>query len=763
MQVQKRNNSFESVDFNKITTRLSNLNDSPWVDPIKVAQKVCSSIYDGVSTTELDELSAQISISMSLEHPDYGILASRICISNLHKSTLGDFEKCSEKLFQEKLVSKQYIDIVRKHISRIQEHIDYERDYLFDYFGFKTLTKSYLLQCNGKIIERPQDLWMRVALGIHFDDIESALTTYELISKKYFTHATPTLFNAGSDRPQMSSCFLLEINDDSIAGIYKSLSDCAQISKYAGGIGIHIHKLRATGSNIGKLKNVCTGILPVLRVFNATSRYVNQGGKRPGSVAVYLATDHPDLPKFLELRKNHGDEEERCRDLFYGLWISDLFMKRVRENGMWSFFCPSKINIDLQNLYGEDYENAYILLEERKMYHSQMNAQDLWLAICNAQIETGNPYLLYKDAVNRKTNQQNVGVIKSSNLCTEILQYTSPEETSVCNLASISLPRFVNTESLEFDFDHLHEVVKVITKNLNKVIDINYYPVPEAEFSNKRHRPIGIGVQGLADVYMMLHYPFDSKNASILNMNIFETIYHAALEASCELAKLHGPYETYENSPVHKGILQFDMWEQDENYVFIQNWEHLRNEIKKHGIRNSLLVAPMPTASTSQIMGNNECIEPYTSNIYLRRTLAGEFVVINKHLINHLIQLKLWNTDMKDKIIAHKGSVQHIPEIPEKVKHLYKTAWELSQKCLIDQAADRGKFICQSQSLNLFVAKPSFKILSSMHFYAWNKGLKTGIYYLRTKPAVDPVQFTIAPSLTTSSNSTYNVCETCSA
>ena len=749
MQVEKRNGSFENVDFNKITTRLRNLNNSSNVDPIKVAQKVCNSIYDGVTTKELDELSAQISISLSLEHPDYGDLASRICISNLHKSTSGKYMDCVESLYQSKLVSEKFINNVKKNIDIIEATIDYERDYLFDYFGFKTLMKSYLLQSNGNIIERPQDMWMRVAVGIHEDDIDNVIETYNMLSNKYFTHATPTLFNAGSETPQLSSCFLLEVDDDSITGIFKTLSDCAHISKYAGGIGLHVHKLRAAGSNIGKLKNACTGLLPVLRIFNATSRYVNQGGKRPGSIAIYLSTDHPDLPKFLELRKNHGDEEERCRDLFYGLWISDLFMKRVQENKLWSFFCPSKIGIDLQNMYGEEYEREYERLEKEGLYHNQMKAQDIWLSICNSQIETGTPYLLYKDAINKKSNQKNLGVIKSSNLCTEIVQYTSPEEVSVCNLASIALPTFVTDG--KFDFDKLHAVVKTITTNLNKVIDINFYPVPEAKVSNFKHRPIGIGVQGLADVYMLLKLPFDSTEAATLNSNIFETIYHGALERSCELAEKHGHYESYPGSPVSNGTLQFDMWDTPPS-LYRKDWDALRRKIKQFGVRNSLLIAPMPTASTSQILGNNECIEPYTSNIYLRRTLAGEFVVINKHLINDLLKLKLWNLDMKNKIILHKGSVQNIPEIPESIKALYKTAWELSQKHLIDQAASRGKFVCQSQSLNLFVAKPTFKNLTSMHFYAWNSGLKTGVYYLRTKPAVDAIQFTIKP-----------VCETCSA
>ena len=757
MRVKKRDQNFQQVDFNKITTRISSLNDSRYVDPIKVSQKVCSSLYDGVTTKELDELSSQIAISLATEHPDYGVLAGKICISNLHKSTVSEFGEGVKKLSAHGLVSDDFVANVTNNLHTINNHIDYDRDYLIDYFGLKTLMKSYLMKIDGEIVERPQDLWMRVAVGIHGKDIDAAIETYNLMSNKYFTHATPTLFNAGTNKQQLSSCFLLEMAADSIQGIYKSLRDCAHISQHAGGIGLHIHKLRATGSDIGNMKNACTGIVPVLRVFNATSRYVNQGGKRPGSIAVYLATDHPDLPKFLDLKKNHGDEEQRCRDLFYGIWVSDLFMRRVSENEKWSFFCPSKIGIDLQNIYGDEYEREYTRLENEGLFHSQVNAQEMWLAICNSQIETGNPYLLYKDAINKKTNQKNVGVIKSSNLCTEIVQFTSPSETSVCNLASIGLPSFVK-EGV-YDYKTLHSVTKTITRNLNKIIDINFYPVPEARASNLKHRPIGIGVQGLADVYMLMKVPFDSVSAQYINMRIFETIYHASLDASCELAAEEGHYETCPGSPISDGIFQFNMWDQSNlsEYDYLYDWDLLREKIKKHGVRNSLLLAPMPTASTSQILGNNECMEPYTSNIYLRRTLAGEFVVINKHLINDLLDLGLWDSNMKNMIIANKGSVQNIPSIPESVQELYKTAWELSQKSIIGQSADRGQFICQSQSLNLFVPKPTFKILSSMHFYAWKKGLKTGMYYLRTKPAVDPIQFAINPQMQA------EICETCSA
>lgn len=757
MQVIKRNKCLEKVDFNKITHRIAKIADeisSDTIDPIKVAQKVCQSLYDKVTTKELDELSAEIAVSLSTNHPDYGVLASYISVDNLHKSTKGDFITGARMLRQHGMVSDELYNIACKHEEAIRTIIDYKRDYLFDYFGIKTLLKSYLLKIGSEYVERPQDMIMRVAIGIHGEDMERVKETYDCMSNKYFTHATPTLFNAGTNHPQLSSCYLMEIEDDSISGIYNSLADCAQISKWAGGIGMHVHKLRATGSDIRNSKGSCTGIVPSLRVFNATSRYVNQGGKRPGSIAIYLAVDHPDIFKLLELRKNHGDEEERCRDLFYGVWVSDLFMERVKNNEKWSLFCPSKIRDSLQDMYGDAYTEAYLRLERDGLYVKQVDAQQLWFAICNAQIETGTPYILYKDAINKKSNQKNVGVIKSSNLCTEIVEYTSPTEIAVCNLASIGLPMFVDVSTKTFDFAKLHEIVKIVTVNLNKVIDVNFYPVEKARRSNMRHRPIGIGIQGLADVYMMLGLPFDSIEAATLNEHIFETMYHGALEQSMELAKIHGPYDTFAGSPASSGCLQFDMWEEavsNDRY----DWDAMKNNIRTYGLRNSLLLAPMPTASTSQILGNNECFEPYTSNIYLRRTLAGEFVVVNKHLVRDLLASGLWSSKMKDDIIRHHGSIQNIPEIPSPLKALYKTSWELKQKVLIDQAATRGKFICQSQSMNLFVAEPTIKLLSSMHFYAWSMGLKTGIYYLRTKPASNPIQVSISP-LT-------GGCETCSA
>jgi len=752
MQVIKRDLRFQPVDFNKITNRITKISNeiSNVVDPIKIAQKVCNSLYDNVTTKELDELSAEIAVSLSTEHPDYGVLASHLCTNNLHKNTLGDFLVAMKTLRTHSLVSQELVEIACEYEKEIVEMMDYKRDYLFDYFGTKTLMKSYLIKVGGDIVERPQDMLMRVAIGIHKRDLPRVRETYLYTSKKYFTHATPTLFNAGTDFPQLSSCYLVEMEDDSISGIYNTLSDCAQISKWAGGIGLHVHKLRATGSDIRNSKGVCTGIVPTLRVFNATSRYVNQGGKRPGSIAIYLSVDHPDIFKLMDLRKNHGDEEERCRDLFYGIWVSDLFMERVKNNKKWSLFCPSKIPKGLQDMYGDEYEKTYLQYEEEGLYVKQVDAHKLWYAICNAQIETGNPYLLYKDAINRKSNQSNVGVIKSSNLCTEIVEYTSPDEIAVCNLASIALPMFVKDGT--FDYEELHQIVKIITLNLNRVIDVNFYPVEKAKRSNFRHRPIGVGVQGLADVYMLMGFPFDSQEASKINKQIFETIYHAALERSMELAVEEGVYETFAGSPASKGELQFDLWKQAvDNSRY--DWDKLKTAIIKNGLRNSLLVAPMPTASTSQILGNNECFEPYTSNIYLRRTLAGEFVVINKHLIRDLLALGLWNTTLKDKIVYHNGSVQNLQEIPQNIKNMYKTSWELKQKVLIDQAVERGKFICQSQSMNLFVPRPTIKILSSMHFYSWSEGLKTGIYYLRTQPASNPVKISISP----------DICETCSA
>jgi ribonucleoside-diphosphate reductase alpha chain len=754
MQVTKRNGEKEIVSFDKITQRIRLLADkiSPEIDPIRVAQKVCNSLYDNVTTSELDELSAEISISLCTENTAYGTLAAHLCVNNLHKTTSESFVDTITKLYKAKKVTQQVYEVACEHKDVLHDAIDYDKDYLFDYFGIKTLQKSYLLKIGKTIVERPQSMWMRVSLGIHGKDIQSAIETYKHMSNMCFTHATPTLFNAGTDHPQMSSCFLMELEDDSINGIYKSLQECAQISKYAGGIGMHIHKLRATGSDIRNVKNACTGIVPSLRVFNATSRYVNQSGHRPGSIAIYLSVDHADIYKFLDLKKNHGDEEERCRDLFYGAWIPDLFMRRVKEDGMWSLFCPNKVGYKLENVYGEEYEALYEQLERDQKYVRQVKAQHLWFAICNSQIETGTPYIVYKDAVNRKSNQQNVGIIKSSNLCTEIVEYTSPDEIAVCNLASISLPSFI-TEDLQYDHNKLHDVVKVITTNLNRIIDVNFYPVEKARVSNMRHRPIGIGVQGLADVYMRMRLPFDSKEAAKLNMDIFETIYHASMERSMELAIKEGVYNTFEGSPVSQGTFQFDMWGEHEYKCGSgrYDWDALKEKVKKHGVRNSLLVAPMPTASTSQILGNNECIEPYTSNIYLRRTLAGEFVVVNKHLIKDLTLSGLWNESLKNQIISHNGSIQNIDIIPHDLKQLYKTAWEIKQRNLIDQAADRGMYVCQSQSLNLFVARPDLRTLSSMHFHGWSRGLKTGMYYLRTTPASEPVKVSLRPE-----------CESCS-
>jgi len=755
MQVTKRNGNKEAVSFDKITRRIQKISAeiSSTIDPVRITQKVCNSLYDNVTTTELDELSAEIAISLSTIDPHYGTLAAHLCVNNLHKATSASFSDTIERLHDNNKVTTALRDVVRAHRARIEDAIDYKRDYSFDYFGMKTLQRSYLLKIGNKIEERPQAMWMRVSLGIHGENVDAALETYDCMSRMMFTHATPTLFNAGTSHPQMSSCFLVELQDDSITGIYSTLQDCAQISKYAGGIGLHIHKLRATGSDIRNVKNACTGIVPSLRVFNATSRYVNQSGHRPGSVAVYLSVDHADIYKFLDLKKNHGDEEERCRDLFYGLWVPDLFMRRVKEDGMWSLFCPKTAGYRLENVYGTEYDALYEQLENDGMYVKQVKAQHLWFAICNAQIETGTPYIVYKDAVNRKSNQQNVGLIKSSNLCTEIMEYTSPEEIAVCNLASVSLPSFVRADKT-FDHEGLHRVVKVMTNNLNRVIDVNFYPVDKARVSNMKHRPIGLGVQGLADVYLRMGIPFDSEEASRCNMDVFETIYHAAMEKSMELAQQYGPYDTFEGSPVSRGVFQFDMWGDHEYKCGSKryDWDALKAQVVKHGVRNSLLVAPMPTASTSQILGNNECIEPYTSNIYLRRTLAGEFVVVNKHLIRDLTDAGLWTETLKNQIVGQHGSVQNIAEIPDDIKRIYKTAWELKQRVLIDQAADRGMYVCQSQSLNLFVARPDLRTLSSMHFHSWSRGLKTGIYYLRTMPASQPVQVSIAPE-----------CESCSA
>ena len=751
MKVIKRDGRHQDVDFNKITTRISKLINemgSDNVDPIIVAQKVCSSLHDGVTTSELDKLAAEISVALCTTHPDYGVLAGYVSVSDLHKNIgeRNNFVKITEELYKNNIVTDEYYSIVIKHSDIIMNNIDYQKDYSFDYFAIKTLEKAYLIKIENKIIERPQDMIMRVCIGIHGDDLSNIISTYEMMSNKYFTHATPTLFNAGTVRPQLASCFLMGM-EDNITDIYKTLSDCAQISKWAGGIGLWIHDIRSAGSSIRNIKGACTGIVPMLKVFNDTAKYVNQEGKRPGSIAIYLSVDHPDIFEFLDLKKNSGDEEMRARDLFYAVWVSDLFMERVEKNEKWSLFCPHECP-GMSDVYGKEYEAMYIKNERLGLAKKVVNAQDLWFAICNSQIETGTPYVLYKDAANKKSNQKNIGTIKSSNLCCEIIQYTSKDEIAVCNLASICLPMCIDNG--EFNYEKLGYITSQVTYNLNKVIDRTYYPVPETERSNKRHRPIGIGVQGLSDVFMKMRIGYDSEEAREVNARIFETIYYHALKMSMEIAKTQGYYETFIGSPASKGILQFDMWGVNAK---MYDWESLKDDIKKYGLRNSLLVAPMPTATTSQLMGNNECFEPITSNIYVRRTLAGEFVMINKYLVEDLLKIGLWSGKMKDKIIYHQGSIQNIVEIPKELKVLYKTAWEMSQKTLINLAADRGAFICQSQSLNLFVPKPSVKILSAMHFYGWKAGLKTGIYYLRTKPAAAPIQFTID----------NNICENCSA
>ena len=784
MRVIKRNGEMEDVSFDKVLNRLKNLSSGLTIDVSEIAQKVCSRIYDGVKTFELDELAAYLCSSMSIEHPDYSLLASRIIISNHHKNTSPSFSETIQVLYNNvdnhnnhiPLVSEELYNIVIKNKEKLNTYIDYQRDYLFDYFGFKTLERAYLIRVNKKIVERPQHMWMRVAIGIHGNDIKDVLQTYDLMSKKYFTHATPTLFNAGTNRPQLSSCFLCSINEDSVSGIFDSLKEVALISKYAGGIGLHIHQIRGNGSHIRGTNGTSNGIIPMLRVFNNTARYIDQAGKRLGSIAVYLETWHCDIESFLELKKNHGSEEDRCRDLFLALWISDLFMERVKSEGKWSLMCPDKCP-RLSDVYGDEFKELYEKYESEGKYVKQINAQDLWFKILEAQIEQGVPYILYKDAANKKSNQKNLGTIKSSNLCAEVLIYSSPEETGVCNLASICLPSYV--EDGKFNFDKLHEITKVITKNLNKVIDKNFYPIEKARISNLKHRPVGIGVQGLADVFIMLRYPFESENAKQLNKDIFETIYHAAVEASMELSKKRhkiindikninnkileedisnyineferdipnpkyiGAYSSFEGSPISQGLFQFDLWNTQPSSRY--DWETLRNDIKEYGVRNSLLLSPMPTASTSQIMGFNESFEPFTNNIFQRKTLSGEFIIINKYLINDLISKGLWNKDIKDTIILHEGSVQNIQEIDEELKAIYKTAWEIKQRNIIDMSADRGQYICQTQSLNIFMEEPDFQKLSSMHFYAHSKGLKTGSYYLRTRPKAKTQQFTIDP------------------
>ena len=739
--------------FDKITARVRKLcyGLNPLVEPTRVAMRVIEGLYDGVTTSELDNLAAEIAATMTTTHPDYALLAARISVSNLHKNTKKSFSETMKDLYEyvnprtgkkAPLLSDEVYKIIEKNAEQLDSSIIYNRDFGYDYFGFKTLERSYLLKLNGQIVERPQHMLMRVSLGIHLEDIDAAMETYELMSKKFFTHATPTLFNSGTPKPQMSSCFLLAMKDDSIDGIYDTLKQTAKISQSAGGIGLSIHNIRATGSYISGTNGTSNGIVPMLRVFNDTARYVDQGGgKRKGSFAIYVEPWHADIFDFLELKKNHGKEEMRARDLFYAMWIPDLFMKRVEENGEWTLMCPNECP-GLFDTHGEEFEKKYLGYEKAKKGRRTIKARELWEKILESQIETGTPYMLYKDAANRKSNQKNLGTIRSSNLCTEIMEYTSPDEVAVCNLASIALPMFIKDGA--FDHQKLYDVTIRVTKNLNRVIDRNYYPVKEAENSNFRHRPVGLGVQGLADTFIKLRMPFTSDAAKKLNQEIFETLYFAAVTASVEEAKNDGAYESFKGSPMSKGEFQHNMWGvKDEELSGRWDWVTLRKDVKKHGLRNSLLVAPMPTASTSQILGNNECFEPYTSNIYTRRVLSGEFIVVNKHLLEDLVEQGLWNEDMKQELMRANGSIQNIEGIPEDIKELYKTVWELSMKDIIDMARHRGYFIDQSQSLNLFMEGATMAKLTSMHFYAWKSGLKTGMYYLRTKAAVDAIKFTL--------------------
>ena len=753
MYVVKRDGRKEPIMFDKITARVRKLcyGLNPLVEPTRVAMRVIEGLYDGVTTSELDNLAAEIAATMTTTHPDYALLAARISVSNLHKNTKKSFSETMKDLYEyvnprtgkkAPLLSDEVYKIIQKNAEQLDSSIIYNRDFGYDYFGFKTLERSYLLKLNGQIAERPQHMLMRVSLGIHLEDIDAAMETYELMSKKFFTHATPTLFNSGTPKPQMSSCFLLAMKDDSIDGIYDTLKQTAKISQSAGGIGLSIHNIRATGSYISGTNGTSNGIVPMLRVFNDTARYVDQGGgKRKGSFAIYVEPWHADIFDFLELKKNHGKEEMRARDLFYAMWIPDLFMKRVEENGEWTLMCPNECP-GLFDTHGEEFEKKYLGYEKAKKGRRTIKARELWEKILESQIETGTPYMLYKDAANRKSNQKNLGTIRSSNLCTEIMEYTSPDEVAVCNLASIALPMFIKDGA--FDHQKLYDVTIRVTKNLNRVIDRNYYPVKEAENSNFRHRPVGLGVQGLADTFIKLRMPFTSDAAKKLNQEIFETLYFAAVTASVEEAKNDGAYESFKGSPMSKGEFQHNMWGvKDEELSGRWDWASLRKDVKKHGVRNSLLVAPMPTASTSQILGNNECFEPYTSNIYTRRVLSGEFIVVNKHLLEDLVEQGLWNEDMKQELMRANGSIQNIEGIPEDIKELYKTVWELSMKDIIDMARHRGYFIDQSQSLNLFMEGATMAKLTSMHFYAWKSGLKTGMYYLRTKAAVDAIKFTL--------------------
>lgn len=759
MYVLKRNGVKETVQYDKITSRIKNLCyglNEKFVDPPLIAKKVILGLYSGVTTVKLDELAAETAATMTVKHPDYAILAARIAMSNLHKETKEKFSEVVKDLYEMQnpktglktpAISDATYAIVQKNADRLNEAINFERDFDYNYFGFKTLERSYLLRIDDKTVERPQHLLMRVSVGIHGEDIDSAIETYKLMSERWFTHASPTLFNAGTPRPQLSSCFLLDMMDDSIEGITSTLQKCALISKSAGGIGLSVHRIRAAGAYIAGTNGTSNGLVPMLRCYNAMARYVDQGGnKRPGAFAIYLEPWHADIFDFIDLKKNTGHEEVRARDLFYALWIPDLFMQRVEKDEDWSLMCPHE-NPGLFDSWGEKFEELYLRYEAEGRYRKRVKARQLWFHIVDCQIETGTPYMLYKDACNRKSNQQNLGTIKSSNLCCEIVEYTSPDEIAVCNLASIALNRFVDAKTRTFNFQQLQHVAGVVTKNLNKIIDINYYPVPEAKNSNMRHRPIGIGVQGLADAFILMRYPFDSPEARQLNKDIFENIYYAACKASCELAERDGPYSTYEGSPASKGLLQFDLWGLDQNSLTLKNdWAALKERIAKFGIRNSLLLAPMPTASTAQILGNNESIEPYTSNIYSRRVLSGEFQVVNHHLLNDLVERDLWTEEIRLQILRDYGSIQDISEIPQELKELYRTVWEISQKSIIDMAADRGVFIDQSQSMNIHLAKPSRASITSMHFYGWKAGIKTGTYYLRTKPAANPIQFSIDKS-----------------
>ncbi|XP_014238595.1 ribonucleoside-diphosphate reductase large subunit [Trichogramma pretiosum] len=758
MYVIKRNGNKEEIHFDKITSRIQKLCyglEMDYVDPTAITLRVINGLYSGVTTVELDNLAAETAATMTTKHADYAILAARIAISNLHKETkkcfsdvMNDLHNMIDPITKEHIpmISKHHNELIQKHKDKLNSAIIYDRDFGYNYFGFKTLERSYLLKINGKVVERPQHMLMRVAVAVHEENLDKVIETYNYMSERYFTHASPSLFSACTGRQQMSSCFLLTMTEDSIEGIYDTLKRCALVSKSAGGIGLSVHTIRAKGTRIAGTNGVSNGLVPMLRVYNNTARYVDQGGnKRPGAFAMYLEPWHADIFEFLDLKKNTGKEEHRARELFYALWIPDLFMQRVFDNGKWSLMCPHECP-GLPDVWGEEFDKLYMKYEEEKRYKRQIDARDLWTAVLMSQVETGTPYMLYKDACNRKSNQQNLGTIRSSNLCTEVVQYSSPDEVAVCNLASIAVNMFVqiNPNQRTYDFMKLKEVAKVATRNLDRIIDINYYPIKEAKNSNFRHRPIGIGVQGLADAFLLMRYPFESEEAQKLNIQIFETLYYGALEASCEIAKEKGPYSTYEGSPVSKGILQYDMWNVTPTNLW--DWAALKAKIAQYGVRNSLLLAPMPTASTAQILGNNESIEPYTSNIYSRRVLSGEFQIVNPHLLKDLTERDLWDEDMKNEIIANNGSIQNIERIPDDLKQLYKTVWEISQKTILKMAADRGAFIDQSQSLNVHMAKPTTEKLTSMHFYGWRAGLKTGMYYLRTKPAANALQFTVDKS-----------------